>query len=66
MDLIERIARIYAKYDGHDPDGDHFVPVFSVTGEPEEKKTGQKKWELYKGRAEAAIEIFKILKEEGK
>lgn len=74
MDLVERIARIYAKCDGVNPDDDFFHAVLVekknekgqiIHPERELQNSGKKKWELYTCQAQAAIEIFKTLNEGG-
>lgn len=70
-ELIEKVARIYAKHDGFDPDEfhkEHKLNKFkdSVVWDVEQLElveTKTKKWELYVGRAKSSIEIFEILKE---
>lgn len=71
--LIEKVARIYAKFEGFDPDSDHFYPkMMPLKNEYGEQigesiqlvDSGKKKWEVYKERAQANIEIFKLLKME--
>lgn len=71
MLLEEKIARIYAKSEGFDPDSAHFETVFhkgasEIDGKAipltELKDTGKKKYELYLERAKANIEIYKLLR----
>ena len=73
-ELEEKIARIYAREEGFDPDSVHFdhkMVEYKLSNGGHKTKlelvdTGKKKYELYIGRARANIEIFKLLLNESK
>lgn len=73
MTLEEKIARIYAKNEGFDPDYAHFEHKNKEFRDENGvlagvrlvfEDSGKKKWELFVGRAKSSIEIFELLKEE--
>lgn len=73
MDLVEQVARIYAKNDGLDPDEAHIevehIANMSITGEIDTKEvkkdTGKKKWEFYVNQARSFLDAYQLVSKLG-